>query len=269
MKPHKWRELLVPSSQPGECWEIFHENSKSSRFDTNDTETVRSELTRLHESLPYQNLPKIELPNKVRSLDLSLGDAICTRRSIRKMDEVVLDLETVATLLYYSYGLTGKNEDVPRFFRAVPSAGALYPLELYLYSGSVKGLQPGFYHYNPCENHLSRLVRRVENAVPICSVVRQPELVMHSSMIIFITAMFHRTAFKYHDRGYRFALMEAGHVAQNLQLILQALGLAGVGIGGFYDRDVDRLLGLDGLTHSTLYMVAVGGNATGSNGEVN
>lgn len=77
-------------------------------------------------------------------------------------------------------------------------------------------------------------------------------------MIVFITAIFERSVFKYGDRGYRFIFLEAGHVAQNMNLVCAALGLGCVNIGGFFDREIDDLLDLDGITHSTLYMLALG-----------
>jgi SagB-type dehydrogenase family enzyme len=83
-------------------------------------------------------------------------------------------------------------------------------------------------------------------------------------MIVFITAIFERSVFKYGNRGYRFVLLEAGHVAQNLNLATTALGLSCCNIGGFFDRDVDRFLGLDGIGHSTVYLVGIGGAADGS-----
>jgi SagB-type dehydrogenase family enzyme len=264
MRHEKWQDILIPPGNDDACWELFHENSKVSRYDTfQSTEEVREEMLRLHEALPYESYPKIELPTKIRNLDIPLGDAICTRRSVRELDNAVLDLETVATILYYSYGLTGRNDAVPRSFRATPSGGALYPIELYLYSACMRGVRPGIYHYNPCAHRLT-LLNPLESPMPICQAVRQPELVSNASMTIFITALFERSVSKYRDRGYRFALIEAGHVAQNLQLVLQGAGLAGVGIGGFYDREIDKLLRLDGLTHSTLYMIALGATARGN-----
>lgn len=83
-------------------------------------------------------------------------------------------------------------------------------------------------------------------------------------MVLFITALFERTVFKYGDRGYRFVLMEVGHLAQNVHLVTQGVGLAGVSIGGFFDREMDRLLRLDGLNHSTLCLIAIGKNSEGN-----
>ena len=76
--------------------------------------------------------------------------------------------------------------------------------------------------------------------------------------MVFITCCFQRSTYKYGNRGYRFALFEAGHVAQNISLVSHGLGLQCVNIGGFYDQKIDHLLGLDGVNQSTLYLAAIG-----------
>jgi SagB-type dehydrogenase family enzyme len=139
----------------------------------------------------------------------------------------------------------------------VPSAGALYPLEIFFHSIESESVKAGLYHYNPIENRL-RLVRGGDATADISKAMVQPDIAPRASVIIFITAVFERTVFKYADRGYRFIFLEAGHVAQNMDLVSQALGLGCVNIGGYFDREVDDFLGIDGLTHSTIYMMAIG-----------
>jgi SagB-type dehydrogenase family enzyme len=79
--------------------------------------------------------------------------------------------------------------------------------------------------------------------------------------MVFITALFQRSTFKYGPRGYRFAFLEAGHVAQNINLASTAMGLGSVNICGYFDREIDELLGIDGLKHSTIYMIGIGKNS--------
>jgi SagB-type dehydrogenase family enzyme len=86
----------------------------------------------------------------------------------------------------------------------------------------------------------------------------QSNLAFDTSLILFLTAVFERSTFKYGARGYRFVLLEAGHVAQNINLVATALGMGCVNLGGYYDRRIDDLLNLDGVTHSTVYMIALG-----------
>jgi SagB-type dehydrogenase family enzyme len=92
----------------------------------------------------------------------------------------------------------------------------------------------------------------------------QPAVVLNASLVIFITALFERSVFKYGDRGYRYSLIEAGHIGQNLDLVCAALRLACLNIGGFFDRRVDELLELDGVSHSTIYSVAIGSREAAS-----
>src|SRR5207245_9426145 len=139
----------------------------------------------------------------------------------------------------------------------VPSGGARYPLEIFFHSATIEGLQAGLYHYNPAENHL-RFLRKGDATNKIAEAMAYPDLAAGASLLVFITAVFERSIFKYGDRGYRFILLEAGHVAQNINLVTNALGLGGTNIGGFFDRQIDDFLGLDGVTHSTIYMIAIG-----------
>ncbi len=115
----------------------------------------------------------------------------------------------------------------------------------------------GLYHYNASKNQL-RFLREGDQTSRISEAVAYPDLIVGASVLIFITAIFERSVFKYGDRGYRFILLEAGHVAQNVNLVANALGLGCTNIGGFFDRQTDDFVGLDGVTHSTIYMIAIG-----------
>jgi SagB-type dehydrogenase family enzyme len=90
----------------------------------------------------------------------------------------------------------------------------------------------------------------------------QPEIARDASLIIFITALFERATTKYGERGYRFALLEAGHVGQNLALVASALDVAAMSVGGYFDYLIDELIEIDGITHSTVYLHAFGGRVT-------
>jgi SagB-type dehydrogenase family enzyme len=167
----------------------------------------------------------------------------------------------LAALLHYAYGISRDNKGtaLPRPFRVVPSGGALYPLEIFFYSKLTDGLKAGLYHYNPSKNHL-RFLLPGDHTRRISEAMVQPEIGQNASLMVFLTAVFERSVFKYGDRGYRFILLEAGHVAQNINLVSNALDLGCVNIGGFFDREIDEFLDLDGVTFSTIYMIAVGKN---------
>lgn len=192
---------------------------------------------------------------------MPLGAAITNRVSIRNLRPTTLALGDLAALLHHAYGVTRSNAgtDMPRSFRAAPSGGALYPLEIYVHTKHVAGLDPGLHHFSVLSNELRQvragdLSPRIYDAL----VFFQSHLAYNATALFFLTAVFERSTFKYGARGYRFILLEAGHVAQNLCLAATALGLGSLNIGGYYDDKVDDLLGLDGLTQSTVYMVAIG-----------
>ena len=153
--------------------------------------------------------------------------------------------------------MTHALEEHPLPLRAVPSGGALYPLELYVAAFRIEGLEPGLYHFDPLAPALA-VVHDSLAADDVSSLSTYPEIVAGSAAVMFIAAVFGRTRFKYGVRGYRFALLEAGHVAQNVLLAATAFGLGAVPLGGYYDRLTDEFLGLDGVNESTLYTVAVG-----------
>jgi SagB-type dehydrogenase family enzyme len=133
----------------------------------------------------------------------------------------------------------------------------LYPLEIYVHAARVDGLAPGLYHYDP-EDFSLDVLRRGDATEQIAQFMVQSDLSRQAAATVFVTAVFIRTVFKYGDRGYRFALLEAGHLAQNMILTWEEVGLAGVTIGGYLDRQADHHLSLDGLNESVVYVLHVG-----------
>lgn len=263
MRQELWREIVVPTGNEDRIWELFHENSKLSKHVVPPSpEHVRAKMKELVESLDFAGYPVVALPNGLAPLKMSLSEAISTRASALNINRCEVSLEDVATLLHSAYGVNrdNKNSAFPRPFRVVPSAGALYPLEVFFHASHVQDLRPGVYHYNPTKNHL-RLLRDGDHAATLAPMLAQPEIARGASLIIFITALFERSIFKYGDRGYRFVYLEAGHMAQNINLVSNGLGLGCMNIGGFFDRQIDDFLTLDGVTHSVIYMVALGKQA--------
>lgn len=255
-----WQNLVLPSGDEDLFWEAFHENSKNSHYNKGlSEEDIQTRVRELHESLDFVGRPIIPLPRSLRLRDMTLDEAIRNRNSLRQMRPCPITLQGLATILYSAYGVTRPTPDSPpyRSFRTVPSGGGLYPLEVFLYCAHVRGLQPGVYHYSPSKNHL-RFLREGDHTAQVSDSLMQPEIAVNASVIMFITALFERSVFKYRDRGYRYILIEAGHAAQNINLVTTVLGLGSVNIGGFYDREVDAFLCLDGVTHSTIYMIAIG-----------
>ncbi len=256
-----WQRLLLSPGNEELLWELFHENSKNGRYDRGPSEEeIRLRVSQLQESLEFTGYPIIPLPDLLRPLNVTLDEAIRHRASLREMKPCPITVSDLATILHSAYGVTRNSQNSPssRPLRTVPSGGGLYPLELFFHTAHAEGFEPGVYHYNPSKQHL-RFLRAADNTSSISASLIQPQLAVNASAMIFITAMFERSIFKYRDRGYRYILLEAGHVAQNINLVATALGLGSVNIGGFFDREIDEFLDLDGIAHSTIYMIAIGG----------
>lgn len=190
----------------------------------------------------------------------SLGDALDARRSIRAFGERTIGLDELGSILQAAYGVTGTVGGTPQTLRSSPSGGGLYPLELYVATRRVEGLDPALYHFDPLRQGLE-LLRTIDPRQEPEDLSPYGELLASSAAFVALTAMFWRSRFKYGARAYRFTLLEAGHVAQNLLLAVAALGLAAVPLGGFYDRQLDAFLGVDGLYEASLYLLPLGPTA--------
>jgi len=203
----------------------------------------------------YPRLKKIPLPASKPSADFF--DLIISRKTDRNFSKDKLTLEKLSVLLHYSCGITHtSNEWNPR--RAHPSAGARYPLEVYpIILSDIEGIPAGVYHYNIKEHALDTLSQRPFSDHDIAQLVTYP-WVQHSSALIVITAAFWRSQGKYGERGYRYILLEAGHVGQNIYLSSMALELKCSGLGGTYDANIESLLTIDGVDESLVYALVVG-----------
>lgn len=209
-----------------------------------------------HASLRHPELPLLHLP-AAATLDAPLGAVIARRRSARTFGVAPIRSEALAALLQAAYGVTGSLGGVDgreQPLRAAPSGGALYPLDAYVAAHRVEGLAPALYRFDPLASGLER----VGAADPVIEATASPELVASAAATFVFAATFWRSRFKYGLRAYRFALLEAGHAAQNLLLAATALDLAAVPLGGFFDRLLDTTLGLDGVDRSSLYVICVG-----------
>jgi SagB-type dehydrogenase family enzyme len=243
-----------------EAWETYHENSKTGRYDAYpSSDMVLARMREMPESLSYDSFPVVALPTSRVPFVLSLEEAMLARATARRVEPCRLSLEHISTLFGLAYGITRdlRDQGYPRTFRTVPSGGGLYPLEIYFHTSAIEGLDAGTYHFSPDGNVLHQ-IRRGDDTETVAKALVQENLATHTALQYFLTAVFERSHFKYGERSYRFILVEAGHVAQNINLVATACGLGCVNIGGFFDREVDSFLGLDGIAHSTIYMGAIG-----------
>jgi SagB-type dehydrogenase family enzyme len=188
-----------------------------------------------------------------------LGGLLERRRSRRKLAARPLDRREIATLLVRAAGVNGElaTESGNRPLRAYPSGGGLYPLEIYLLVLADGGLPPGLYHYDVYGPALSLLAEGSYRDRALVGFMEDPML-RQAPAVLLVTALFLRSRFKYGERSYRFVMLEAGHLMQNLILTGQALGLSVVPIGGFLDRYFERMLDLDGFEESVIYSAILG-----------
>jgi len=202
----------------------------------------------------YADAPKIPLPVVTPRDGMSVEQAIVQRRSVRDyVGELTLD--ELNRLLFYSTGINDRRWGSG--LRAAPSAGAQYPIETYLVVNYVAGLAQGIYHYN-IRDHTLELIRVGDFRQAITDAALGQEFFSKAGVVFALTGIFQRTRWRYRDRTYRYVMLEAGHIGQNIYLSAVAQGLGACAVGAFWDDDVNRLLGVDGKVEATLYLLTVG-----------
>ena len=193
----------------------------------------------------------IKLPEPRYESNVSIEETLVKRRSVRDYTREPLTLTEVSQLLWAAQGTTSDG-----IYRAAPSAGALYPLEVYMIVGNVKDLAAGVYQYKPKGHELVMILEgdmrsRLTNA----ALGQSP--VGNAAIDIVLTSVYGRITRKYGDRGVRYALIEIGHVGQNICLQATAMDLGSVCIGAFYDEQVRALLKLP-EEEAPLYIIPIG-----------
>lgn len=180
----------------------------------------------------------ITLPAPNLEGSMSIEAALQGRISSRNYGPEPLGLDEMAQLLWAAQGMTGAGRR-----RSAPSAGALYPLEVYVVAGHVQGLEPGIYYYQ-VHGHGLELMSGADRRQELAAEALGQGAIARAPASLVLTAVYERTARKYGSRARRYVHMEIGHVAQNIYLQAAGLGLATVMIGAFDDDKVQRLLGL-------------------------
>jgi SagB-type dehydrogenase family enzyme len=196
----------------------------------------------------------MRLPDPVLDGAISLERVIHRRRTIRSFDGKCLTLGQFSQLLWAAQGITERGG----FKRAAPSAGALYPMDVYGAVGRdcIDELDPGVYHYHPADHSIS-LVQKGDPRKDIAVVSLSQMWMAYAPLTIVITAEYSRIEIKYGQRGIRYAMIEAGHIGQNIFLQSQAMGLAAGIVGAFQDQKVIQVMGIR-ETHEPLLIMPVG-----------
>jgi SagB-type dehydrogenase family enzyme len=207
----------------------------------------------------YLGTELICLPEPI-TLSSTLQDCIASRVSCRHFSDEAMNLSQLSTLANAAYGIKGRSysDGHELLERPVPSGGGLYPLELYFILRNVEKIDSGVYHYAPLVHGLET-IRRLE--VPrqfLSEIFLWQPYVGDASMVVFLAAVLERSLWKYTDRGYRYVLFEAGHVAQNVNLVAESIGLGSLNLGGFFDDEIAALLDIDTDEEVPLYGTALG-----------
>lgn len=201
----------------------------------------------------YPHAERIALPDPHGYHGLSLEQAIEARRSIRDYRSQPLPLDELSRLLHAAQGIT----DQRRSFRAAPSAGALYPIETYAVVHNVDGLDPGLYHYAVADHTLEKLrIGNLRTEIVVAGIGQ--DMLGQAQACFVLSALFQRLRWRYRERTYRYALLEAGHIGQNLYLAAASMGMGACAVGAFLDDELNKLLGLDVDEEAALYMICVG-----------
>jgi len=209
-------------------------------------------IATMENKISFTNQSKIvNLPEPKYQSQTSVEKAILERRSIRDYQDKPLNLAEVSQLLWAAQGITNEQGQ-----RAAPSAGALYPLELYLFAGNVSDLNAGIYKYQPQEHQLLRIIE-ADKREELCQAALSQSSVKGAAAVIVFTAVYERTTGKYGERGIRYVQMEVGHAAQNVYLQAVSLNLGTVTIGAFDDEKVKKIVQM-AEEEKPLYIMPVG-----------
>lgn len=234
--------------------ELFHENTKIwwSQVGVNEEPTAHNE----------DEFLRVRLPQVKMVSSCGLEEAISRRRSHRSFAAGAwLPLQVLSRLLLFSCSYTNTSnfapEDESRYFRAAPSAGASYPIDVYPIIFRVAEIPPGAYAYS-VEDHSLELIRTGQFDDRVAKWMLNQPYIADASVAFILAGNSDRIKPQYGERGYRYMLLEAGHIAQNLCLLSTGLKLGSLVVGGFIDSAIDRLVDLDEVTKISLYGVVVG-----------
>jgi len=251
---------------------MYHQNSKLvpassaylaesiAEFNADPEELLR--LASAHKSYATSNRIELGALRGCPKPRAALERVLSHRRSCRSFGSKPLELPVLASLLQHALGVTGRlvqpdRPEITQPVRAAPSGGALYPVEAYIVTRNVTDLPPGEYHYQPVDHVLENIS---EDALKASwnAIVWPDASIQTASALIVLTGFWQRTLAKYGERGYRLLLLEAGHQAQNLLLVAEALGLGACPVAGFHDNRLAESLRLDPREEPPLYAVVIG-----------
>jgi SagB-type dehydrogenase family enzyme len=245
---------MIPADDPSTLSLLYHLNSEpwsnaEAYKEAQDYEVEYKEMAGAGDAL------KLPAPEASPLMQLLQARDSCRGFGLRPMPA-----QALSQILASAYGIsrTGRLDGGGSvYFRTAPSAGGLFPLEIYALAREVEGVSDGLYHYNVRRHDLEPLkaggwFSELDKALLMAPLVRG------ANLILFLSAVFARSQKKYGPRGYRYITLEAGHVAQNVCLSALEQGMGSLCMGGYLDGRLNRFLELDGLREAVVYSVVVG-----------
>ncbi len=208
----------------------------------------------------YDSATRVRLPAPQLEEGPGLWGLLKGRRSVRAFTEKPISKEQLSQILWATQGIT--KAFVPAYggtigLRTAPSAGGLYPIETYLCVNKVKDLDSGIYHYSVAERELE-LIKSGKFGKELAEAALGQSMLTKGNVVFIWTAIFERSQWKYKQRAFRYVFLDVGHIAQNLALAAEGVGLNSCQVAAFYDDEVNQLLGIDGKTESVLYLSVIG-----------
>lgn len=235
--------------------EKFHSKTKVVAL---DTKIPLSKIPKSWKTIHFKTYSrfkayKIAIPYK----ESNLAEIIKKRKTSRFFTGEAITYSELSYILHYAAGIKEGIENMDDSRRMYPSAGARYPLEVYSIILNIKNLTSGLYHYNVKEECLEMLVEE-DIKERVINIFGGEKWLRNAAAIFIITGILRRNQIKYKERGYKFMLIETGHLAQNICLLATDLGLGVCTLGGYIDSMVEELLDIRFPKEFPLYVVAVG-----------
>jgi SagB-type dehydrogenase family enzyme len=249
---------------------LFHFGTRAGQYETNprrSEQRLRAKARRTPPPAAVKRVPgqAVALP---RPRDLgSLSASLKERRTWRNFSNRPVALDDLSTLLQLTFGvqhqarIKGQGDVV---LKTSPSAGARHPLEAYVLARNVAGLRAGVYHYNAAGHALVSLHKRVSSR-SLGALLADQRYFDRAGAVVVMAAVFERSMWKYPSaRAYRAILIDAGHLGQTFCVLATALGLAPFSTMAFREAALDRVIGVDGVRESAMYVVGVGTRGKGA-----
>ncbi|HEY6395374.1 MAG TPA: SagB/ThcOx family dehydrogenase [Candidatus Binataceae bacterium] len=239
--------------------QVYHEITKHSYA---SVRTAPNYLDWDIKPLPYKIYPDAAAVALSRDLALPATPTLSALSSSPLLSAVTLGIPELTTLLFCANGLTRKKrmDGEDYHFRAAPSAGALYPIEIYLAAGHVDDLEAGLYHFSPADLKLRGLRRGDWRQLIARAAADRPSL-LNCDAVLILSSIFWRSAWKYRARAYRYCFWDAGTMLANLLAAASSETIPVDVITAFSDPEMESLLGIDGEREGAVALIALGGAA--------